>query len=207
MQNIYVVTHAQSEHHVTAVVGGWYDTGLTNLGKVQATKVANKIRVLTSESNIRLISSDLKRAAKTASIIGNSIGVETALDAGFRENSYGIAEGKPQHWLNERIVAAPIDNRLDHKVIEGAESKREFVTRIYASMSNLPTDRDVVIVTHGYALTFIISHWIGLTLEQTGFVNFSTKPASITHLQDGGFFSNKAVKYLSDTSHLTENSV
>lgn len=207
MQNIYVVTHAQSEHHVTRVVGGWFDTGLTDLGRIQATQLANRISALTSVSDLFLVSSDLKRAAETAAIIGNKIGVSVNLDSGFRENSYGIADGKPQNWLDKRIVVAPQENRLDHRVIEGAESKREFVARIYASMSKLPMDKDIVIVTHGYALTFIISHWIGLALEQTGFVNFATKPASITHLKEDDFFRNKAVKYLSDTSHLTDHNV
>ncbi len=32
MKNLFVVTHAQSLHHIEKKVGGWYDTGLTQQG-------------------------------------------------------------------------------------------------------------------------------------------------------------------------------
>jgi probable phosphoglycerate mutase len=40
MQNIYVVTHAQSLHHIQDLGGGWYNTSLTEKGKAQAEKLA-----------------------------------------------------------------------------------------------------------------------------------------------------------------------
>ncbi|MEQ3747731.1 MAG: histidine phosphatase family protein [Henriciella sp.] len=206
MQNIFVVTHAQSEHHVERRVGGWYDTGLTKFGVAQAETAASRLRQLISDTNPALVSSDLKRASETASIIGDELGVPVSLDAGLRENSYGEAEGRPQTWLDQRIVAAPYHNRLDHIVVKGAESKRTFVDRIYNSMANLPETTNTIIVTHGYALTFVISYWIGLPLEHAGYVNFSASPAGITHLAQGGFFQNKVVHFISDTSHLPHTS-
>jgi probable phosphoglycerate mutase len=202
MQNIFVVTHAQSEHHVERRVGGWYDTDLTKFGVAQAEATASRLRQLISDPNPALISSDLKRASETASIIGDELGVPVSLDAGLRENSYGEAEGRAQTWLDQRIVAAPDHNRLDHIVVKGAESKRTFVDRIYNSMANLPETTNTIIVTHGYALTFVISYWIGLPLEHAEYVNFSASPAGITHLAQGGFFQNKVVHFISDTSHL-----
>ena len=224
MQNIYVVTHAQSQHHIENRVGGWYDTGLTALGQRQAKAAAARLETLTSHSKTSapkmnslpyLISSDLKRAAETADIIGHALGTTSILDPGFRENSYGAADGKPQAWLDERITMAPDDNRLDHLVVTGAESKRSFITRIYKSMNALQkssladaaaahtdTDTTIIIVTHGYALTFVIAAWIGLKIEDAGYVNFTAAPAGITHLYQDDGFRNKGVKVLNDTRHL-----
>lgn len=202
MKNLYVVTHAQSLHHVQSRVGGWYDTSLTELGVRQAEATAYRLRELVSSSRPEIVSSDLKRASETASIICDAFGASMRLDPGFRENSYGCAEGRPQEWLNKRILTAPDHDRLDHLVIEGAESKRTFVDRIYNSMKELPDTEHTILVTHGYALTFVIAYWIGMPLESTGYVNFSTKPCSITHLQHGGLFNNRVVSFVSDTSHL-----
>lgn len=202
MQNIFVVTHAQSQHHLEKRVGGWYDTGLTELGKRQAGAAAKRLVTLCSGRDTCIVSSDLKRAAETASIIGESLGASVSFDAKLRENSYGEADGKPQSWLDERIMVAPEHDRLDHIVVSGAESKRTFIQRIYNSMSQLPSSSDVIIVTHGYALTFVIASWVGLRIDDAGYVNFSATPGGITHLKKDDFFRNNAVIFLNDVSHL-----
>ncbi|MBL1431043.1 MAG: histidine phosphatase family protein [Robiginitomaculum sp.] len=202
MRNIYVVTHAQSQHHIDGLVGGWYDSGLTNFGQVQAQSIAKRLGALIAGSDVELISSDLKRAAQTAAIIGESIGVSTKLVTGLRENSYGLADGRKQSWLDKRIIAAPDDDRLDHLVVEGAESKREFAKRIYASMEELPEKSEIIIVTHGYALTFVIASWIGMRIDDVGYVNFSASPGGLTHLREDDFFKNRAVQFINDVSHL-----
>jgi len=202
MRNIYVVTHTQSEHHIDGLVGGWYDTGLTNFGQEQAQTVAKCLDRLVSRPDVGLVSSDLKRASETAKIIGDRIGISTMLMTGFRENSYGRADGKKQHWLDERIVTAPDHDRLDHVVVEGAESKRIFAERIYASMETLPEKPDIIIVTHGYALTFVIASWTGMRIEDVGYINFRATPGGLTHLHEDDFFKNRAVRFINDVSHL-----
>jgi len=201
MQNIFVVTHAQSKHHLEDRVGGWYDTGLTELGCRQALAVAERLAVEVS-GPLEIYSSDLKRAAETANIIGDHLNVPVTLDDGFRENSYGEADGKSQAWLSARIVPAPEHDRMDHLVVEGAESKRNFVTRIYDSMARLPDTENIIIVTHGYAMTFVIAHWIGLPLEHASYVNFRSSPGGITLLKKDDFFRNNGVIYLNKSDHL-----
>ena len=46
VKNVYVVTHAQSRHHTDGLVGGWYDSGLTELGRCQAASIGRRIREL-----------------------------------------------------------------------------------------------------------------------------------------------------------------
>jgi len=202
MRNIYVVTHTQSEHHIDGLVGGWYDTGLTSFGQEQAQTVAKRLDMLVSRFDVGLVSSDLKRASETAKIIGDRVGVSAMLVTGLRENSYGLADGKKQNWLDERIIAASDHDRLDHVVVEGAESKRTFVERIYASMGALPEKSDVIIVTHGYALTFVIASWVGMRIEDTGYINFRATPGGLTHMQEDDFYRNRAVQFINDVSHL-----
>jgi probable phosphoglycerate mutase len=153
------------------------------------------------------VSSDLRRARQTAEIIGKTLGSTVILDPRLRELSYGIAEGRPQSWLAERIVATPTcGSRLDHRVCEGAESRRDLATRVYAALDEiLASDvKDVIIVTHGFAATFVIACWIGPPIEKADYVNFTVSPASLSLLVEDDVFMNRSVQCLNDTHHLVE---
>jgi probable phosphoglycerate mutase len=153
------------------------------------------------------VSSDLKRARQTAEIIGEALQSPVVLDPRLRELSYGIAEGRPQSWLAERIVATPTcGSRLDHRVCEGAESRRDLATRVYAALDEiLASDvKDVIIVTHGFAATFVIACWIGLPIEKADYVNFTVSPASLSLLVEDDVFMNRSVQCLNDMHHLVE---
>lgn len=64
MKTIYVVSHTESEHHLSELVGGWYDSELTVKGIADANAIGE---ILNSEGEIEaIISSDLKRASTTA---------------------------------------------------------------------------------------------------------------------------------------------
>lgn len=41
MRSIYVVTHPEATHHVDGLVGGWYDSELTDRGVRQAGAIAD----------------------------------------------------------------------------------------------------------------------------------------------------------------------
>jgi probable phosphoglycerate mutase len=105
LKTLYVVTHAQSEHHTEGLVGGWYDSGLTDLGLRQAAAIGQRIRELVPpESPVELYSSDLRRAYQTAVAIARLVQVPIQTNGDLREMSYGDAEGRPQSWLDERFV-------------------------------------------------------------------------------------------------------
>ncbi len=205
MKSIIVITHAESQHHVEGKVGGWYDTGLTEFGRSQARTTAKEVRRMLNGKKALLFSSDLLRARETADAISDSIETPIEQMEGLRENSYGIAEGKPQEWLDERFVFPPRrGNRMDHIVCEGAESRRTFAERIYRSMDEVysRSEEYAVVVSHGFALTFIISWWIHLPIEDNAFANFASTPGGISLLEEDDQFHNRAVKYFSKKEHL-----
>lgn len=200
-----MVTHAQSIHHVESNVGGWYDTSLTDLGKVQAEKTGIYLKSLIKSDSPKLYSSDLKRAAETAKIIGKHLATPVQLDKRLREMSYGEAEGKPQSWFKEVIKPKPTDgNRLDHRVYRGAETRREVAVRITKVLNDIINENpaDAVVVTHGFASTFFIMAWMKVPIEHMDYCNLSSKPACITLLQEDDIFNNRAIKFLSSTTHL-----
>jgi probable phosphoglycerate mutase len=207
VKHLFVVTHPQSQHHIDGRVGGWYDRGLTDLGLSQAASIGQRIGELLPEgAPAELHSSDLLRAFQTAEAIAQRIRAPIQPTADLREKSYGDAEGKPQAWLDERFVDPPtIGNRMDHREgIPGAESRREFAGRIYRAMDRIlasPCPYQIV-VTHGFALTFVVSAWIKMPLEAAGHIAVQSTSGGITHLLEDDVYSNRGIMILNDTSHL-----
>jgi len=203
---IYVVQHAQSIHHVEKLVGGTYDTSLTPLGIQQAKKIGAYLAEVIGSEEVDIISSDLRRAAETANIIDSYFNRGVTLDPGFREFSYGEAEGKPQEWLDERLIPQPTDgNRLDHRMCEGSETRREIASRIREALDRvLKKDvKNTVIISHGFALTFIIMAWLKVPIENMDYCNFTANPGGITLLVEDDLFCNRGVRYVNRTEHLS----
>ncbi|MEV6570239.1 histidine phosphatase family protein [Streptomyces sp. NPDC051577] len=207
MRSIHVVTHPEARHHVEGLVGGWHDSTLTPEGLREAAAIARALRTeIPEDADVELISSDLLRTRRTAQEIGRLLGVEAALDPRLREKSYGEAEGRPQEWLDKRFVPPPATgDRMGHdEGIEGAETRAAFAGRIYEAMDGIlrhPYEHQVI-VTHGFALTFVVAAWIGMPLDSLGHVNFRVASGSITHLREDDFFHNRQLVRLGDTRHL-----
>ena len=87
MQNVYVVTHAQSVHHIEDLGGGWYDTSLTEKGIEQAGKLAEYLYDEIGKQGISIYSSDLKRAFETL-----LLGIDGFISRvpGIRAQSWGV---------------------------------------------------------------------------------------------------------------------
>jgi broad specificity phosphatase PhoE len=207
---MYVVTHPAADHHDADLVGGWYDSHLTSAGRDAAAAIAAELahRTATSGRPVRLTTSDLARCAETAAIIGERLGVEPVSDARLREISFGEAEGRPSAWLDERQVPAPDDDRLDHRgPVAGAETRRDVATRVAACVRQLMADdeHDHVVVTHGFAQTFVVTTWLQLPVDAVGFVAFATRPGAISHLRHDDYWRNRSVVAIADTTHLASD--
>jgi probable phosphoglycerate mutase len=207
VHDLYVVTHPHAEHTAQDLVGGWYDSRLTAEGRRAAGRVAEELarRRRDATRPVRITTSDLARCAETAQIIATTLGVPVTADPRLREISFGEAEGRPNDWLAQRQVPAPDHDRLDHRgPIAGAETRREVATRVGACIQELMADRehDHIVVTHGYAQTFVITTWLQIPVEAAGYASFATKPGAISHLRQDDYWHNRTVVALADTSHL-----
>jgi 2,3-bisphosphoglycerate-dependent phosphoglycerate mutase len=211
LRNLYVVTHPESRHHVEGLVGGWYDSELTEHGMSQALTIGLRLKELLPENaKAEIYTSDLIRTRQTAETIAKFIQVPVRSTDGLRERSYGEAGGKPQRWLDERFVHAPRDgNRLDHEIgIRGAETIRAFAARIYRSMEAILVSpcTHQIIVTHGWALTFVIASWIKMPLDSVGYIHVKHTGGGISHLFEDDLFHSRGIQGLNDTSHLSRAS-
>ncbi len=177
------------------LVGGWHDSKLTEKGLADAQELAQTLS--NNEPCIDAIySSDLQRAKQTADCIANVTLVPVTATKALREMSFGQAEGRKQSWLDERIQPEDGQNRLDHRIVAEAETKREFAGRIYQYLDSLDLPDCIVISTHAFAATYVISWWIGMPLESVGYVNFGIRSGKVTKLVEDDFFKNRAIAYI-----------
>lgn len=205
-----MVTHPEAEHHISRLVGGWHDSALTEHGRTQATAVAHRLRVLIpGDEDVEVFSSDLLRTRETAQIVAAELDAAPNLDERLREKSYGVAEGRPQQWLDERFIVPPaVGDRMHHREgIDGAETRHDIASRIYAAVDDiLRSDcRHQVIVTHGFAHTFVVAAWIRMPLESVGHVVFRSGSGAITVLHEDDHFHNRSVETLGDGTHLYDS--
>jgi probable phosphoglycerate mutase len=209
VRTVHVVTHPEATHHVERLVGGWYDSELTPAGLAAAASIGAALRARTpAGSAVELCSSDLRRTLQTARAIGAALNVPVTTDPRLREKSYGEAEGRPQAWLDERFVPPPaVGDRLHHdEGIPGAETRWSLATRVYACLDRIleSAAEHQVVVTHGFAATFVVAAWIGMPRESVGYVDFRLASGSITELRLDALFHNHAIVRLGDVSHLPD---
>ncbi|MCC2322203.1 histidine phosphatase family protein [Cellulomonas xiejunii] len=206
-RTVHVVTHPEATHHVDGLVGGQFDSELTPRGEEHAAAVARALRArIAASSSAAVVTSDLRRAHRTATVVGDALGLRAVPDARLREKSYGEAGGRPQSWLDARFVPPPaVGDRLrHHDGLPATETRLDVAVRAYAAMTDaLTLDVDeLVVVTHGFTASLVVAAWIGMPIESAGHVAFPVPSGSITTLREDGFFHNRAVVTVGDVAHL-----
>jgi 2,3-bisphosphoglycerate-dependent phosphoglycerate mutase len=209
VKTLYVVTHPEATHHVDGLVGGQFDSDLTARGRRHADAIAGRLRqTIPRDAEVELYTSDLRRTTQTAEVIARALGVAPVAMRDLREKSYGVAGGRPQQWLDERLVPPPATgNRMEHdEGVEGAETRGELAVRVHRAVDIIVARPCVhqVVVTHGMAMTFVIAAWIRMPLEAAGYVSFRSTSGGITVLEEDDYWHNRRVASLNDTSHLQE---
>jgi len=207
MRALYVVTHPEATHHVERLVGGQFDSELTARGQREASAIAQRLaESLPGEVQVELFTSDLRRTVQTAEAIATALDLRPVHMSDLREKSYGIAGGKPQKWLDDRIIPPPaVGERMHHdEGIEGAETRAELAQRAYRAVEQIVARecRHQIIVTHGTALTFVICAWIRMPIEAAGYVSFRSTSGGVTVLREDDRYLYRTVESLNDTSHL-----
>jgi len=201
MKKICLVTHAEASHSVEGKVGGWFDSSLTNKGISKATALREKILNLGFEiADLEIYSSDLRRAVQTATIISENSNSTLKLDSRLREMSFGSHEGMCQKEHDKIIIPfSPNGDRLNHKICDGAESRRDVGLRISEFVNEImKKDGDVLVVTHGFAATFFIAAFQKLNIESMGYLAYKLKPGSVSVLVEDDFFKNRTLSILNE---------
>lgn len=195
MKQIITIQHTQSEHHVNGMVGSWTDWHLTEQGRAQAERIAQRLAPQLKGKTWKLYSSDLLRAQETAAPLAGLLGVEPILRPELRENLE----------MQERIV--------DDRLFREAESRRDAWNRLAPLFDEIIAsgDENIILVSHGDLLSIFNVMWLGLPVEAMNSLDLYGMAGGVSFLHvaedraDPGTTKGKRIiRRLSDMSFVKE---
>ena len=203
MQRLFLIRHAQSEHHLSGLTGGWTDTALSRHGREQAQALADYCREhLSGEPSLFLFSSDLARAAQTAEYVAAGLEIELRLEPALRELNNGVAAGLTLAEAKqiERPVTEPA---IDWVPYPEGESWRMMIDRVSAGMERIEAScpSTAIVVTHGNAGVAVLQWFLRLCHRCRPGISFELDPASVSELAINAWQERTIVR-LNDISYL-----
>ncbi|HST85319.1 MAG TPA: histidine phosphatase family protein [Kineosporiaceae bacterium] len=165
-QRVILLRHGRTAYNAEARFQGQLDVPLDEVGLGQAKRVADTLASELTGGPVRVLSSDLSRAAQTAEVVAARLGTEVTLEPRLRE----IYAGQWQGLLREEIVAGWPENyaawrRGDVDVrIGGGESRADAGLRASAAITEAAGSMDggtLICVSHGGSLRSAIFLLLG----------------------------------------------
>lgn len=162
---LYLVRHGESEGNARKLFFGHTDYPLTQQGREQAWKAAEKLRSVEFD---RCCASDLSRAWETAEICLTGRLVTPEKCPSLREQDMGDLEGKT--WDEaQAMFGGALEKYLSdwyHRNLPTVESIRDMMARVSACVEEIIRQgRDTLIVAHNGTLTLIL-WYLGLIGEK-----------------------------------------
>lgn len=195
---LILIRHGESEGNASGIVQGHLDFGLTALGRAQAEATAVYLAATKAD---RLVSSPLRRAFETASLIAGSLGLQVESDSRLMEYDIGAASGLTGPQIRERFpdVVAQWQKGL-HPRFPGEEGRDIFSARIATLLDELVAEgKDVVAVAHGGVVGAFCRLMLGMDPLRRGV--FETANCGITEIaidRQG----RRVLQRVNDTCHL-----
>lgn len=167
MKRVILWRHGRTTWNAQSRFQGQTDIELDDLGMRQAHAAAEQLAVL---DPVSIVSSDLKRASRTAKFLADRVGLPVEFDAGLRETFAGEWEGLTRQELDERYGDEwPRWTADSYMRPGGGETRIEVADRVSACvervMSGVPDEATVVFATHGGAARAGIGRLLGLPPE------------------------------------------
>lgn len=168
LRRLVLLRHGCTDYNEAGRMQGHLDAMLTAAGLDQAGAVAGELARLCP---VRLISSDLRRAADTADAVGAACGLPVKLDPRLRETHLGRWQGRTVAEVEHDWPGAIAQWRSDPEwTPPGGESRIEVVARSRPVVdeldAELDTERDetvtVLLVAHGGLIGGLVSSLLEL---------------------------------------------
>lgn len=147
---VLFIRHGESVDDIEDRYGGWADFDLTQKGKNQILRSAEKISNLNEKFEV-ILSSPLKRALQAAKIIGSQLGVEVRVFEYLKErNLNGILSGMIRSEAREKYPDQ-VKKHASYEYVDGSERTEDFANRVKNAIEYLleMEHKSLIAVTHG----------------------------------------------------------
>ena len=146
-----------------SVRGGWSQHSLSEEGMRQAQELAGRLLAQKNSYSLsRIYSSDLVRAAQTAQIVGDRLGLAVTLLPDFREVNNGLLAGMKNDLAEDRFPGRYWNQLAWEQTYPEGESPKAFYERIADAWERFSCElvsgkENVLLVTHGGVIQVILS--------------------------------------------------
>jgi len=157
---VYLVRHGETPWNVERRFQGQLNVELSPAGLKQAVAVAEWLAGRPVGFSA-IYSSDLRRAAETAAVIGERLGIAPVLDPRLREINVGEWSGLLADEVEQKYPGALLEwhERIDRYTIPGGESIPAVQKRVLGAYRALVDRHDgeaIIVVSHGAALSALL---------------------------------------------------
>ncbi|MGQ9511126.1 MAG: histidine phosphatase family protein [Thermaceae bacterium] len=196
MKELWLIRHGETEWNVQKRFQGHLDVPLSPKGVGQAFRLAERL----GRSRLPfdgLYSSDLRRAAETASLLAQALRLTLQTSPLLREIDVGELAGLDREEVAERFPEFVAQASLDpwNTSRPKGESMAQVAQRFQAFLEELPEGRHLV-VTHGGVIRAALK--LALNLNGDAWRRFHIQNTSITRL----LFPEGEVLSVGDAGHL-----
>ena len=200
---IYLIRHGECAGNKEGRIRGRVEFPLNETGIRQTHALA---RALKGKGIQYIYSSPLSRAADTAKIIGDALGLPYETRDGFNDICIGtwenrikaeLAEEEPEKW--RQWLEEP-----DNVVFEGGETMAGVRSRTFAELKNVIAEHlgsTMALIAHRGVLKPLISEALGICIPSYWRIHFDTASFSILTYDGTHGFCLMGLNY---TNHLTE---
>ena len=196
---IIFIRHGLTDWNAEQRWQGHLDIPLNEQGIAQAQALAQRLTGWPIEA---LYCSDLARAAQTAAILGNTLGLRPILKQAWRERNVGDFQGLTRD--NIKTQFPQIFHDMSRGIINppGGENNYELYQRAGTAFEDLVANHPgemIAVVTHGAILHITLLYVLGLPLEDYRRLSLSGNTGiSIVEARNG----QHRLTRLNDTAHL-----
>ncbi len=198
---ILLIRHGQTDWNIEGRWQGQTDTALNSTGLVQGRALAKRLATWSIQA---LYSSDLQRAAQTAALIGEELGLSPIFDAAWRERSFGALEGLTMAEVAALYPAVYTQMKRGHFMPPGGENSKTLQDRVVAALEHIVdahAGQSIAVVSHGGALRALLAHILLLSPGEHGRLGVGGN-AGISQVEIDG--TRPRLLLLNDTAHLEQ---
>lgn len=199
------IRHGETDGNRSRIIQGHLDCPLNETGRSQSQRLAERIKSW-RQPPAALYASTLSRAAETAAIIGEPLGVTPTLKPNLREMGFGALEGKSRAAIEQsqgvNFLNDLFKDMTSDQPVEGGESPRQVLDRFSATVAELRSlhpepDAHIAVVTHGLVLRKYLHQLMGIPSGPPKFRFGNTAITQVTFSGENCYFGA-----IGDTAHL-----
>jgi broad specificity phosphatase PhoE len=200
---LLLVRHGETEWNVARRFQGQQDSSLTERGRWQSARLAERLRTLPMAA---IYSSDLGRTLETAHVLAAPHGLPVQPAPALREGAFGRYEGATFTELVERygdVVTRWASDPVELAPPEGEtlRSLQERVAGFVRSLVDRHPGETVLLVAHGGSVRAAVMEVLRMDLRR--FRSLRMDNASLSIIESDGAFDRLLL--FNDTSHLNSD--